>query len=542
MRYGEIIFKSGMFGCKSPEQGAALLMLCQAEGINPFMALRRYHMIEGRPSMRADAMQGEFQIHGAIIWHINLDSEVSATLVANKGEMGKDVYERARKRYLLMKQVDSEPDDSKRWKLVEQLTDLARPGEVTVIRTYADAEAKGLTLGKADDRGQKVTKTNWAKSPRQMLAARCISEGVRLVNPGIIAGIYTPEEVEDAAEQERASLEERQEQREQAKVERQEQAKAAVESAVNVALENRGEARADVNADNWRDVRFHIGKAGGPYLGLTVGEVLGESASLTRAKALIEHLKSKYVAKLNQENAAGREISEQDKDLRWALAFAEANIHDRTKAEEDAAKAAATAETPKATPAAAREAELPLPGAEAEVLPKAETLPPLKQVKQTPLPTFPTWRVVTLPFGNDRIKGKALGELEGGWVWIDAIQGQIIDKLDANKFNVEERAFVAHYALARQELKLDEKDPKAELLTELREWVDGLMITEQTFCEFLQGIGCLEKSGTGKQHLANYEAGVLRELVMRWPDIKASIQSEYAAKPSDEPKKKKGAK
>tara|TARA_R100000995_G_scaffold83974_1_gene61313 strand:+ start:59 stop:712 length:654 start_codon:yes stop_codon:yes gene_type:complete len=38
---------------------------------------------------------------------------------------------------------------------------------------------------------------NWRNYPRQMLTARVISEGVRTVFPGVIAGMYAPEEVQD---------------------------------------------------------------------------------------------------------------------------------------------------------------------------------------------------------------------------------------------------------------------------------------------------------------------------------------------------------
>jgi hypothetical protein len=38
-------------------------------------------------------------------------------------------------------------------------------------------------------------KDNYKKFPRQMLRARVISEGVRAVYPGVLQGMYTPEEV-----------------------------------------------------------------------------------------------------------------------------------------------------------------------------------------------------------------------------------------------------------------------------------------------------------------------------------------------------------
>jgi hypothetical protein len=60
----------------------------------------------------------------------------------------------------------------------------------------ADAINKGLALTfKNNNKGE--LKENWFKSPRQMLTARCISEGVRLTHPQVIVGIYSEEEERD---------------------------------------------------------------------------------------------------------------------------------------------------------------------------------------------------------------------------------------------------------------------------------------------------------------------------------------------------------
>jgi hypothetical protein len=40
-------------------------------------------------------------------------------------------------------------------------------------------------------------KQNWQRYPRQMLRARVVSEGVRAAMPGVVLGLYTPEEVQD---------------------------------------------------------------------------------------------------------------------------------------------------------------------------------------------------------------------------------------------------------------------------------------------------------------------------------------------------------
>jgi hypothetical protein len=51
--------------------------------------------------------------------------------------------------------------------------------------TYKQAEAAGLT-----------GKPTWKQFRRQMLKARVISEGIRISDPGVVAGLYAPEEEE----------------------------------------------------------------------------------------------------------------------------------------------------------------------------------------------------------------------------------------------------------------------------------------------------------------------------------------------------------
>ena len=141
----EAAAKSGLFGMKTPEQAMALMMLCQAEGIHPMRAVAEYHIIQGRPALKADAMLARFQrAGGSVKWNRLDDKEVSATFSHPQG------------------------------------------GEVTINWTIEMAKNAGLT-----------GKDTWKQYPRQMLRSRVISEGVRTVFPGVADGIYTPEEVND---------------------------------------------------------------------------------------------------------------------------------------------------------------------------------------------------------------------------------------------------------------------------------------------------------------------------------------------------------
>lgn len=145
-------------GVENEQAAFTLMLLCQAEGLHPINAMRRYHIIKGRPSMRADAMQAEFQRQGGMVrWVESTNDACTATFF----------------------HPTHAPD----------------PGFTVSVR-MADMVAAKVT----------ESNPNYAKWPRQMLRARVISEGVRAVLPGVVVGIYSDVEVEDmAAERMQAS-------------------------------------------------------------------------------------------------------------------------------------------------------------------------------------------------------------------------------------------------------------------------------------------------------------------------------------------------
>ena len=144
-RMAGAIAKSGFFGVKTVEQAVALMLIAQAEGLHPAIAARDYNVIQGRPALKADAMLARFQqAGGSVNWTELTDKRVSATFTHPQG------------------------------------------GSVSIDWDMARAKAAGLD-----------GKDNYKKWPRQMLRARCISEGIRTVYPGVLSGMYTPEEVQD---------------------------------------------------------------------------------------------------------------------------------------------------------------------------------------------------------------------------------------------------------------------------------------------------------------------------------------------------------
>ena len=141
----EVAVASKMFGFKNTQEALSVMLLCQAENLHPMIALRDYHVIQGRPALKADAMLARFQAAGgSVTWKEYTDEQVTGVFTHPQGgtlELG--------------------------WSL---------------------AQAKRIGIANKD---------NWSKYPRAMLRARTISEGIRAVFPGCVVGVYTPEEVQD---------------------------------------------------------------------------------------------------------------------------------------------------------------------------------------------------------------------------------------------------------------------------------------------------------------------------------------------------------
>lgn len=149
---GEMIAGSGMFGCQKVEQGMVLAMQCLAEGKAPLELAKTYHIVEGKLSMRADAMLGRFLTTGGKVkWLERSNERVSASWTHGCNE------------------------------------------DVVISVTLDEMRKNGVAM----DKTGRNLKVNWERFPRQMLTARVISEAVRLLAPQIVAGIYTPEEVQD---------------------------------------------------------------------------------------------------------------------------------------------------------------------------------------------------------------------------------------------------------------------------------------------------------------------------------------------------------
>jgi len=150
MQLGEAFASSGMFGCNKPAQGAILALQCLTSGLTPFEVTQTYHLLDGKLSMKADAMLGRYKAAGGkVIWGTRTAERVKARWVYGENDLEMEV-------------------------------------------TMQELVANGVALGKGGE-----LKENYKRHPRQMLTARLISEAVRLLAPEVVCGIYTPEEVSD---------------------------------------------------------------------------------------------------------------------------------------------------------------------------------------------------------------------------------------------------------------------------------------------------------------------------------------------------------
>jgi len=141
-----------MFGCTQRGQGLVLAMTCVMEGISPMRVNQTYHIIEGRLSMRADAMLARYVERGG-----------KYTIIERSATRAAAVFEKDTNR------IETE-------------------------YTLDEAQRQGLPYRKDG----KTLKENWTRYPKQMLWARLVSDTVRALDPGVCAGTYTPEELQDA--------------------------------------------------------------------------------------------------------------------------------------------------------------------------------------------------------------------------------------------------------------------------------------------------------------------------------------------------------
>jgi hypothetical protein len=150
---GTMLAQSGMFGAKNPAEGFVIAVTCHQENMSLMDFMRTYHLVEGRPAMKSDAMLAGFKRNGGTYTVIERTPEAAELLLEKDGQTLRDRF------------------------------------------TWAEAQKERYVYCKDG----KTLKDNWS-SPRkikQMLWARVVSDLVRVLDPTVNAGSYTPEEVQD---------------------------------------------------------------------------------------------------------------------------------------------------------------------------------------------------------------------------------------------------------------------------------------------------------------------------------------------------------
>lgn len=152
-QFGQAMFKSGMFGCASENQGKVLAWACLTERKSPIEITRTFHIIDGNLTMKADAMLARFQDLGG-------DYEI----------------------------LERTPD-----KVAIRLTRGATRNRKSRDFSLTWDEIKNEPFTKAKD-GKVAYNYSTPIKRMQMMWARLTSDSVRAFDARVSASIYTPEE------------------------------------------------------------------------------------------------------------------------------------------------------------------------------------------------------------------------------------------------------------------------------------------------------------------------------------------------------------
>lgn len=148
---GKVFAKAGACGVSTEAEGQLLALACACEKKTPFEIGRRFHIMDGKLVLKSDVMLSDFgQAGGTHKWLKDGSDGIEAVL----------------------------------W--------IKRPDGEVMTSSYSITDAQAAELIRP--------KSNWTKGPKavgQMLRARATSNGIRMLMPGIVAGVYTPEEISD---------------------------------------------------------------------------------------------------------------------------------------------------------------------------------------------------------------------------------------------------------------------------------------------------------------------------------------------------------
>jgi len=144
----KVVVGSRMFSAYGTPEAAMLVIMAGREfGLGAMAALRSFHIVEGKPTMSAQAMMARCLEHPSCKVFRVVRSKCSNDLATVE----------------VQRHGWTEPE----------------------IYTWGIEDAKRAGL---------ASRPNWSKYPREMLINRCIAEAARFVWPEVMAGVYAPEE------------------------------------------------------------------------------------------------------------------------------------------------------------------------------------------------------------------------------------------------------------------------------------------------------------------------------------------------------------
>lgn len=149
--------KSGLIpqGLNTPEKVFVALQWGHELGLSPMVAVNNVAVINGKPTLSADIMAAVVKRspeYGGIEWVKNTESEAEC--------------------------------------IITRILSNGKTESITSRFTMQDAVNAGL-----------ANKTVWKQYPRRMLKHRCLSYGLKDMFPDILAGLYTPEEMESVSDE-----------------------------------------------------------------------------------------------------------------------------------------------------------------------------------------------------------------------------------------------------------------------------------------------------------------------------------------------------
>jgi 5'-3' exonuclease len=146
VQLAQLLFKARLFGAYgTPEAVLSTVLSGRELGLSAMASLRAFHIVEGKPTMAADALR-------------------ALVLKSGKAKSFRCTERTASAATFSTQRQDEEP--------------------MTLRYTIEEAQAAGLVKNGS----------GWTKNPADMLVARASSKLARLVYPDVVAGLYAPEE------------------------------------------------------------------------------------------------------------------------------------------------------------------------------------------------------------------------------------------------------------------------------------------------------------------------------------------------------------